>query len=43
MIKWFKQFFCKHEYQVRTYNEGFYDYEIWVECIKCGKQKEIGE
>ena len=37
----FKQLFCKHDYRMQMYSKNSYDEEIWWECIKCGKEKEI--
>lgn len=41
MFKWFKQIFCSHHYRIKTFNMGYYDFDIWYECEKCGKQKDF--
>jgi hypothetical protein len=38
MRLWFKRLFCKHNYQKQEYGKGYYDYEAWLQCTKCGKQ-----
>ena len=38
---WFKQLFCKHNYMHKEVNVGYYDEELWLECKKCKKQKEV--
>ena len=39
-MTWFKQLICKHIYKHEYVNLGYYDMEEWLECTKCGKQKE---
>lgn len=45
-IAFFKQLFCKHEYDVEPIKGGFLVVDGWLElpyryiCRKCGKRKE---
>ena len=39
MRLWFKRLFCRHNYQKHEYGKEYYDYEAWLQCTKCGKQK----
>lgn len=37
-MKFLKQFICKHIWFTRLYSYGYYDQEVWQECLKCKKQ-----
>ena len=39
MRLWFKRLFCRHDYQKQEFGKGSCDYEMWLECTKCSKQK----
>jgi hypothetical protein len=39
MRLWFKRLFCRHNYQKQEFGKGSCDYEAWLQCTKCGKQK----
>lgn len=43
MILFLKQIFCRHVFITKLYSFKCYDEEIYVECIKCKKQLELGE
>ena len=42
-MKFLKELFCNHIWKTVLYSYGYYDEEIWHECIKCNKQMELGE
>ena len=39
-MSWISRLFCKHEWKFVELNKGFYDYESWYKCTKCGKEKD---
>ena len=40
LIYWWRQLWCKHEWELNEYMVGHYDYEFWETCTKCGKERD---
>ena len=37
--KWWKESTCDHDWIMKTVHAPYE--EIWFECLKCGKQREV--
>lgn len=40
-MNYIKQLLCTHIWATMLHSYNYYDEEVWEECVKCNKQKEL--